>query len=144
MGEWVRVDVPAVLRRIASACAREPRVAAAWLFGSALGEMRPDSDIDVGVALPPQGLAAFALPVALGDALGRWDGHPFEVTVFQIDHATFVMSAPRDALLAYEGDGEALAVFVEAVAQRYRQDGPRYWQAVRGVNGWDAHPTPSE
>lgn len=148
MAGMVRVDIEAVRRHIGAACARNPRVAAAYLFGSALGEMRPDSDIDVGVVLSAQGraltgLAAFGLSGQLEGALGFWDRHPFEVTVFSVDNAIFVMSALRDAVLAYEGDGEVLADFLEAVAQRYRVDGPRYWDAVREVNGWDAHPTPN-
>jgi predicted nucleotidyltransferase len=51
----VRVDRDEVTRRITAACSGCRDVAAAYLFGSALGDMRPDSDIDVGVVLRPIG-----------------------------------------------------------------------------------------
>jgi len=134
----VRVDVPAVVRRIAEVCGADRRLAAAYLFGSARDRLRPDSDIDVAVvpseAVPTEGWAAFALPEEVAGALGRWDGHPFEVTVLTLEDPIFAMAALRDAELACVTDPEAHALFLERVAQWYRRDAYRYWRAVAEVN----------
>jgi predicted nucleotidyltransferase len=43
----VPVDIDALIARLSSVIAEEPRVAAAWLFGSAArGQMGPRSDVD--------------------------------------------------------------------------------------------------
>ena len=139
MADLVRVDVPAVLCRIAEVCGAHPRLAAAYLFGSARDRLRPESDIDVAVVLrdaaPAGGWEAFALPEEVAAALGRWDGHPFEVTVLTLEDPIFAMAALRDAELACVTDPEAHIRFLERVAQRYRRDAYRYWQAVAEVNG---------
>lgn len=43
----VPVDIDALIARLSSVIAEEPRVTAAWLFGSAArGQMGPRSDVD--------------------------------------------------------------------------------------------------
>jgi predicted nucleotidyltransferase len=143
----VQVDRDAVARRIADVCASHREIVAAYLFGSALGDMRPDSDIDVGVILRPCDPsvpdAAFRRELGLvGEleaALGGHAGHRFQVTIFKasVDQSFFVVNALRDAALAYVADPEALTDFLERVAYLHRRDGPRHWAALAEVSGWD-------
>ncbi len=143
----VRVDRAAVMRRIAEVCALHPEVVAGYLFGSALGAMRPDSDIDVGVVLRPCGdadpAAAFRRELRLqGDleaGLDGHEGHRFQVTIFKpsVDQSFFVVNALQGANLAYVADPTALTDFLERVAYLHRRDGPRHWAALAEVNGWE-------
>jgi predicted nucleotidyltransferase len=56
------VDTQSLIERLKPEITREPRIAAAWLFGSAArGEMRADSDVDVGVVFVA-GLLLLAIP----------------------------------------------------------------------------------
>ena len=130
----VEIDREEAVRRIAAACARVPRVAAAYLFGSTLGRCRPDSDIDVGVIRQPfagetdhaRFRAGLALEGELMAALGTLDGHPFEVTVLDEAQPLFAMTVLRDGRLSFVGDRGAYTDFLEHVAQAYRQNAPRH------------------
>ncbi len=146
MPEMVRVHRDAVARKIAEVCAAYGDVVAAHLFGSALGTMRPDSDIDVGVILRPAGGARGAglaeelrLEGELEERLGRHDGHHFQVTILQAaaDHSFFAVNALQEAVLAHVADPVALSDFLEHVAYLHRRDGPRHWAALAEVSGWD-------
>lgn len=144
----MRVDRGAVKQRIADACRGRPEVVAAYLFGSALGEMRPDSDIDAGVILSTDpsldNQQSFRrelhLEVDLAADLGRYETHPFDVTVFSAEHAVFVVHALQDAELAYVADDDSLADFLERVALLNWRDRDRYLAALAEVNGWDPRP----
>lgn len=146
MARLVRVDIPEVLRRVASVCARHPEVLAAYLFGSALGEMRPDSDIDVGIVLHPgaeQGADPWGFEGPLEADLGWVGTHPPQVTVLSAANAIFTVKALTEARLAYVADADRLSDFLEHVARLNWQNAWRYWAAVREVNGWDPHPMPN-
>jgi len=144
MAHLVRVDIPEVLTRIAAVCARDPAIAAAYLFGSALGELRPDSDIDVAVILMPDVVVSGWGPEGAWEAeLGRFDGHPLQVTVLTLREPIFAVMALRENRLAYTRDAGALTDFLERAALRNWQNRWHYWSGVREVNGWDPHPTRS-
>ena len=99
--------------------------------------MRPDSDVDVAVvptgAAPAAGWAFFGFPEDLAERLGNWHRHPFHVTVLHATQPIWSMSALKEARLACVRDQEALAGFLEDVANRYRIDGWRNWRAVEEV-----------
>ena len=148
----VRISRAEAISRIAGACCTCPDVAAAYLFGSALGEMRPDSDIDVGVVLgrpeDETDQAAFRRELQiegeLEARLGTLDGHRFEVTILHptVQASFFVVNALQDAVIAYIADQPALTTFIERVAYLHRRDGRRHWAALAEVTGWDPRPTP--
>lgn len=50
-GDLVNVDIGIVAKRVANVLRGFPQVAGAYLFGSALGALRKDSDIDIGLIL---------------------------------------------------------------------------------------------
>jgi hypothetical protein len=65
--------------------------------------------------------------------LGRWDGHPFDVTVLDVGRPLFALPVLRTGPLGYVGDVEAHTDFIEAVSRAYREVAPRYFRAVREV-----------
>lgn len=131
------VDVRAVAEHVASCASRFPTVAGAYLFGSVLEEMRPDSDIDVAVVVPPQThrdlLGVLTLEAKLQSALGQWGAHPFHVTVLDPDRPLFSFRPLCEGRLVYVGHEEVLTDFIEQVARRYSELYPRYRQAVKEV-----------
>lgn len=137
----VEIDREEAARRIAEACSAFPEVAAALLFGSALGPCRPDSDIDVGVvrrdreAEGAQGRfkAGLRLEAALMHRLGDLDGHAFEVTVLDPDQPLFAMTVVSDGRVCHVGYLDAYTDFLEHVARGYRENAPRYERALDEV-----------
>ena len=141
MAALVEVDRERVARQIAEACAGVPAVAAALLFGSALGRFRPDSDIDVGaVRRPVPGedadagfRAGLRLEYELLRMLREYDGHPFDVVVLDPAQPLFVMTVLTAGRVAFVGDEDAYTDFLERVALRYGEDAPRYRRALDEV-----------
>lgn len=140
MARLVSIDLAPVLQRVATVCARHPEVLVAWVFGSATDEMRPDSDIDVAVALRSEGQEAVSSWGAEGPLeadLGWWHTHAFHVSVLSEVNAIFAVRALAGARLAYCADEGACTDLLERIARRNWINGWRYWTAVAEVNGWD-------
>ncbi len=139
MTELVTIDRELAIGRIADACACLSEVAAAFLFGSALGPCRPDSDIDVGVIRRDRAdesddarfHARLRLEYDVMSRLGSLDGHLFDVTVLDGDQPLFAMTVLTEGLLCYVGDLPTYTDFLEHVGQGYRENAPRYEQALR-------------
>jgi len=136
----VRIDLAGVLPHVAGVCAAHPEVLAGYVFGSALGPMRPDSDIDVGVILRSdtgRESSPWGCEGPLEEDLGWLGTHPHHVTVFNEAGAIFAVRALSESRLAYVADEAALSDFIERVALLHWQNAWRYWSAVAEVNGWD-------
>lgn len=141
MPALVEIDREEAVRRIAAACAERPEVAAAYLFGSALGLCRPDSDIDIDVIRRPTAgetgyggfKAALRIEAARMADLGSQDGHPFDVTVLDEEHPVFAMTVLDEGRLCYVADAEAYTDFLEHVAQAYRENARRHQAALAEV-----------
>lgn len=140
MSSLVRVPLEAIEAAAARTLPQFPEVAGAYLFGSALADCRPDSDIDLGLVLDPTvaeppGWGFAGLESRIESALGRLDGHPFEVTVVRPDRVLFAFRVIREGRMIYEANPDAVAEFVERVARRYPELAYRYRQAVQEVLG---------
>ncbi len=129
VGALVHVDQEAVRARVAAVLPAVPEVAAAYLFGSALGECRPDSDVDVALILraareaaPDFSPAPFEGVVAA--ALGPLAGHPVDVVALDRTKPLIAMEALHGRQL-YVADQDELADFIEVVARAYPD--ARYW-----------------
>lgn len=137
MKELIRLDLTRLQDYIASVLSDFPLVAGAYLYGSALGECRPDSDIDVGIipASPDRRSARdrFDLETRVETALGQFDGHPFDVRTFFEDSPLFVVPAVRSGKLVFARDMDAVTDLLERAALRYRDAAPRHRQALREV-----------
>ncbi len=96
--DLVVVERDALRARIRAVLAAFPEVAGAYLFGSALGTVRPGSDIDLGVIptvdLTPQ--RGIDLGAELEERLGHLGSHPFHVTILRQRNNAFTFAVLRD------------------------------------------------
>jgi predicted nucleotidyltransferase len=120
------LDVDARLPRLLERLGQEPRVAAAYLFGSyGTPEQTPLSDVDVALLLRPGTPLDPDLTLALVglviEALGEDD-----VSVVFLDRAPLRLQfeALRTGRLLYLADEVAVADFVEGVLRRFADYGP--------------------
>lgn len=139
MAGLVTVDLKPVEDVVRRILPRFPAVAGAYVFGSALGPCRPDSDIDIGL-VPHADVLAGGDPLArerlearVAAALGRLDGHPFDVVLLDLDDPIFTFKVIRTGRLMYIGDENRVTDFMEAAAQSYREAYPRYRRALREI-----------
>lgn len=138
VAQLVRVDLDRAALRVREVLSRLPEVVAGYLFGSALGPCRPDSDVDLGLVLAPgtpepAGWGLAGLEARIEHLLGDVDGHPFHVTVLSTRHVLFALPVLRDGLLVYVRDPDALTDFIERVARAYPDLRRRYEQALAEV-----------
>jgi len=140
------MDAQVLIERLRPVIARQPGVAVAWLFGSAArGEMRPDSDVDVGVVFAP-GLPAAEREGVLVDLSSRLEAatapHPIEVVALEDQGYVFVHRALRDGKRIVVNDEERRVDFESDALVRYldwkptwdlaaneQQEGMRRWLA---------------
>lgn len=117
----------------------EPAVAGAYLFGSALGLCRPDSDIDVGIVIKPiSGLSEeYYEDIAnrISNRLQRIDGHAFDVVPLNIVNSIFAFRVAKTGDLIYQGCLDIVTDFVEQISRQYADNYPRYRQALRLITG---------
>jgi predicted nucleotidyltransferase len=111
------------------------QIAAAWLFGSAArGELRPDSDIDVGILLrDPQATAADEY-LLLAELTARLEviaaPRPVDVVLLEHQGPVFAHEALIDGLLIVEPDPARRATF-EATAVMRGIDFRPTWEIAR-------------
>jgi uncharacterized protein len=105
-----------LVERIRPILAEYPQIAAAWLFGSAArGELRPDSDLDIGILLrDPRatGVDEYAL---LGELTARLETvdppRPVDVVLLEHQGPVFAHEALIDGILIHEPDRERRIAF---------------------------------
>jgi predicted nucleotidyltransferase len=117
-------------RRVAETAPAFPALIAAYLFGSALGLCRRDSDVDLGVIVQPWGDAAVADRLEV--ALGSLEGHPFHVTSLKAE-SMFAHKVIRGGRLVFSADEKARTDFVLRVALQSFYDGPHRRTAERAL-----------
>jgi len=123
------MDLVDSLRR---ALADEPRVTAAWLFGSrARGRARADSDVDVAVwcARP---LADPLERFDIADALTERVGAPVDLVLLDASPADLVHRVFRDGVLLIDRDKTA-RLRMEVQRRNEYFDMAPIWRAVRGL-----------
>jgi len=141
MPELVTLDLETIAEKVQEVLPAFPEVAGAYLFGSALGPCRPDSDIDLGLIVddsrvpvsPHDPLRREREEERIAMALGYIQGHPFHVTILDSDEAIFSFRAVASGRLVYLRDEPLLTTFLERVALRYRETHPRYMRALHEI-----------
>ena len=116
---------------------RHPEIAAAWLFGSAArGELRPDSDVDVGLLLRDPAKKAADVYAMLGDLAARIEVvvAPRTVDVVLLEHQgpVFAHEALIDGLLIVEHDRERRIDFEATTVMRGIDFRPTWELATAG------------
>jgi len=134
MPERVRVSRSDIVAGVSPVLCRTPGIAGVYLFGSSLGEMRPDSDVDLGI-VPFTGADPFQI---IGDIEGLTapiDGHPVHATVLSARDTLFAFEVLSRGELIHCADDDVLTDFIERVSLRYADVGPPYERALREIFG---------
>ena len=135
----VRIDEDRIKEAVGSALMDMKEIAGVYLFGSALGLCRPDSDIDIGMVIKPlYGKPdKYYLDIALAaeTRLDPIDGHPFQVVPLNITDCIFAFNVIRKGRLIYESDHEAVTDFMEIISRRYGENYPRYIKYLKEIVG---------
>jgi len=135
----VRIDEDRIKGAVVSTLMDMKEIAGVYLFGSALGLCRPDSDIDIGLVIKPlYGKSdKYYLDIALAaeTRLDPIDGHPFQVVPLNITDCIFAFNVIRKGQLIYESDHEAVTDFTEIISRRYSENYPRYIKYLKEIVG---------
>jgi len=116
-----------------------PDALAAYLFGSCLdGDMRADSDIDIGIIADRSvwkrsGWTPWHLEAEVATVLKGLSGHEFHVTVLSPEQVRFSFRVVAHGRRLWARDAEAADDFVEFVARRYPDEMIRYRQVERDL-----------
>lgn len=114
-------------------------IAGIYLFGSALGRMRPDSDIDLGLILVPGAVKSEKeLDFFLGKlylALRNFEGHPFDLVSVRDADTILAFEILRHGVPLLIKDEAVVLDVVEAISRRYADVYPRYKKALEIVTG---------
>ncbi len=135
----VSIDEDRIKEAVGSALMDMKEIAGVYLFGSALGLCRPDSDIDIGLVIKPlYGKPdKYYLDIALAAETGLdpIDGHPFQVVPLNITDCIFAFNVIRKGRLIHESDHEAVTDFTEIISRRYSENYPRYIKYLKEIVG---------
>ena len=134
MVELVRLPQEMILAAVLPGLRSVPAVAGAYLFGSSLGAMRPDSDIDLGLVGGP-GANPFQLIGDVESACRPIDGHFIHATTLDDAGTIFAFGVISKGELIYCADPKTVTDLIERVALRYQEDGPAYYRALGEIYG---------
>lgn len=126
-----------LIERLRPILADQPKIAAAWLFGSAArGELRPDSDVDVGILLRDPRATAVDEYLLLGELTARLETAtaPRAVDVVLLEHQgpVFAHEALADGRLILEQDRKRRVDFEATTVMRGIDFRPTWELARRG------------
>lgn len=127
MMNLVSLNRQQIRERVETALRGFPEVVGVYLFGSALGACRPDSDIDLGVFAHPDfgEHERLLLENKLALQLPPLMGHAFDVTVVDLRQARFAFRVFSQGVPLYVGDPERLTDLMERVSRE--KDEFAYW-----------------
>jgi predicted nucleotidyltransferase len=130
--ELVRIDPEAIRDRVVPALAGYPEILAGYLFGSALGECRPDSDIDLGVFvgadLDPRQQQRLEAKLAL--ELPPLAGHPFDLNLIDPEQTILAFRILREGVPLLVRNWEQFDSLTEKISRDYSERGYRYRLAL--------------
>lgn len=109
-------------------------IAAIYLFGSALAEMRPDSDIDLGI-VPSPGADPFQVVGDIEGLTPRVNGHAVHATVLDGRDTLFTFEVLSKGEIIHCSDEDTLTDLIERVSRCYADVGPPYDRALREIFG---------
>lgn len=136
MGNLITLDTNTVTRHVSNVLRNFSEIAGAYLFGSALGKCRPDSDIDIGLVseniwLTEKEAAQLESKVAL--SLKPFEGHLYDIAFLSPRHPIFSFRVIKEGKLVYVRDMERIRDLMELVSRRYADVYPRYRLALEEI-----------
>lgn len=133
----VKADLDLIIQKVRKVLPDFPQVAGAYLFGSIMGECRPESDIDLALVLEggidPGGFEGDRLEAEISIKLTPIQGHSFDLQILNPDKPLFAFRAISGGRLVYSRNDGRLAEVMEYVSRRYADLYPRYRQALEEI-----------
>jgi len=137
MSNLVKIEMQSITNRLNPVLQRYPQIAGAYIFGSALDQCRPDSDIDVGLIAADeekhQDRDRELLTEKVSRDLSPLNGHRFDVVILNSSEALFSFRVISSGVLVYVKDVLVVTDFIEKVSHKYREVYPRYRQALEMI-----------
>jgi len=133
--DLIRLDTRLIIDYVTSALKDFPGITGVYLFGSSLDVCRPDSDIDIGVFVSA-GLnerQTACLEGAMALKLTPFEGHPFDLTLINIDNTILAFRILKEGLPVVIRDQEKFTDIMEKVSRDYSEKGFRYQQAISEI-----------
>ncbi len=137
MSGLIKVEVSQIQNKIVPVLKSHEQIAGAYLFGSTLESCRLDSDIDIGLIMMPAyniSEKEFELIEAriLKD-LSPLATHHFDLVFLTRQDVFLSHKAIKYGKLIYVRDMDVITDFTEAVSIKYREEYPRYRQALETI-----------
>lgn len=137
MAELARVDINPIVAQVKTVLEGFPEVAGAYLFGSILGDCRPDSDIDLGLILEaginPDSLEGDRLEAGIALLLPPFEGHAFDIALVNQSKPIFAFRVISEGKLIYVKNRERVTDVMEYVSRKYADLYPRYRAALEEI-----------
>ena len=131
----ITIDISNIDKKITPVLRSQKAVAGAYLFGSALGRCRPDSDIDLGLLLQPEiSYSEKETDYIVEDILEELPpvkNHVFDLIILNRTSAIFAYKVITQGKLIYSRNIETVKNFMERVSRQRAEDYPRYCQALK-------------
>jgi predicted nucleotidyltransferase len=134
--ELITIDLEKLKIHISSKLMGFPEIQGAYLFGSCLEKMRPDSDIDLGIIFvesPKQKVDLLIEKVY--SLLGRFDGHPFDIVSVRDVNIILAFKIFRHGIPVYISDNDKVTDLIEQISRKHSDIYPRYRRALEIVSG---------
>ncbi|MEW5954114.1 MAG: nucleotidyltransferase domain-containing protein [Bacillota bacterium] len=135
-GGLVNVDKNVITQQVASVLKDFPQVAGAYLFGSALGALRRDSDIDIGLILEDIAMAdkdKAQLEAGIANSLSPLNGHVYDVVLLDPGNTIFCFRVIKEGQLIYTKNIGRVTDVIEYVSRCYAEVYPRYRDALEEI-----------
>jgi len=134
--ELITIDLEKLKTYVSSKLTKFPEIQGAYLFGSSLEKMRPDSDIDLGLILNESLNQSVDLLIEkVYFSLGRFDGHPFDLVSVRDVNAILAFNIFHHGIPVYIFDNDKVTDLIERVSRIYSDIYPRYRRALEIVSG---------
>lgn len=135
-GGLVYIDKDVVTAQVADVLRGFPQIAGAYLFGSALGALRQDSDVDIGLILEDVAMTdkdKAQLEAGIANSLSPVNGHVFDVVLLNPWNTIFCFRVIKEGQLIYVKNMERVTDVIECVSRRYAEVYPRYRAALEEI-----------
>jgi len=136
VGELTYLDKESIRDQVAEVLRGFPQIAGAYLFGSALGACRPDSDIDIGLVLEDINISErekAQLEAAIGNSFYPLNGHPYDIVLLELNNTIFYFKVIKEGCLIYVRNFDRITDIMEYVSRRYAESYPRYRIALQEI-----------
>lgn len=135
-GGLVNIDKGILTQQVANILRDYPQVAGAYLFGSALGALRQDSDIDIGLILEDIVMTdkdKALLEAGIASSLSPLYGHFYDVVLLDPGNTIFSFRVIKEGQLIYKKNIDRVNDVIEYVSRRYAEVYPRYRIALEEI-----------